>query len=170
MTSPVTREGPVTVRVFAQRFSSTPRGARLARRLAVLQLDRWGVPYDSETSETAALLVAELAANAVTHGRVPGRDCELTLSYTPGRVLRIDVSDTRGERRPAPAEQESLDEGGRGLLLVGALASRWAVLDRVPVGKTVRAELDLGPLGGGSRSLFADTGQPDRRRSADSTP
>ncbi|MFC7932310.1 ATP-binding protein [Streptomyces cinereoruber] len=145
MTSPVTREVPVTVRVFAQRFSSTPRGARLARRLAVLQLDRWGVPYDSETSETAALLVAELAANAVTHGRVPGRDCELTLSYTPGRVLRIDVSDTRGERRPAPAEQESLDEGGRGLLLVGALASRWSVLDRVPVGKTVRAELDLSP-------------------------
>ncbi|MGA5215495.1 ATP-binding protein [Streptomyces cinereoruber] len=145
MTSPVTREVPVTVRVFAQRFSSTPRGARLARRLAVLQLDRWGVPYDSETSETAALLVAELAANAVTHGRVPGRDCELTLSYAPGRVLRIDVSDTRGERRPAPAEQESLDEGGRGLLLVGALASRWSVLDRVPVGKTVRAELDLSP-------------------------
>ncbi|MFC7966903.1 ATP-binding protein [Streptomyces cinereoruber] len=170
MTSPVTREVPVTVRVFAQRFSSTPRGARLARRLAVLQLDRWGVPYDSETSETAALLVAELAANAVTHGRVPGRDCELTLSYAPGQVLRIGVSDTRGERRPAPAEQGSLDEGGRGLLLVEALASRWAVLDRVPVGKTVRAELDLGPLGGGSRSLFADTGQPDRRRSADSTP
>ncbi|MGW3557225.1 ATP-binding protein [Streptomyces sp. NPDC000963] len=145
MTSPVTREVPVTVRVFAQRFSSTPRGARLARRLAVLQLDRWGVPYDSETSETAALLVAELAANAVTHGRVPGRDCELTLSYAPGRLLRIDVSDTRGERRPAPGERGSLDEGGRGLLLVGALASRWAVLDRVPVGKTVRAELDLSP-------------------------
>ncbi|MFE6461484.1 ATP-binding protein, partial [Streptomyces cinereoruber] len=38
-----------------------------------------------------------------------------------------------------------LDEGGRGLLLVGALASRWSVLDRVPVGKTVRAELDLSP-------------------------
>ncbi|WP_411072404.1 ATP-binding protein [Streptomyces sp. cmx-4-25] len=145
MTSPVTREVPVTVRVFAQRFSSTPRGARLARRLSVLQLDRWGVPYDSETSETAALLVAELAANAVTHGRVPGRDCEMTLSYTPGQVLRIEVSDTRGERRPAPAERGTLDEGGRGLLLVEALASRWAVLDRVPVGKTVRAELDLNP-------------------------
>ncbi|WP_432088641.1 ATP-binding protein [Streptomyces sp. bgisy095] len=150
MTSPVTREVPVTVRVFAQRFSSTPRGARLARRLAVLQLDRWGVPYDSETSETAALLVAELAANAVTHGRVPGRDCELTLSYTPGLLLRIDVSDTRGERRPAAVAQGPFDEGGRGLLLIEALASRWAVLDRVPVGKTVRAELDLGPLGAGS--------------------
>jgi hypothetical protein len=32
---------------------------------------------------------------------------------------------------------------GRGLLLVETLADRWAVTDRVPVGKTVRAELDL---------------------------
>lgn len=129
--------------MFTQRFSSTPRGARLARRLTLHQLDRWRIPYGSEASDTAALLVAELAANAVTHGRVPGRDFELTLSYTPGLRLRIDVSDTRGERRPAATTRGPLDEGGRGLLLVEALASRWAVLDRVPVGKTVRAELDL---------------------------
>lgn len=32
---------------------------------------------------------------------------------------------------------------GHGLILVEALADRWAVLDRVPLGKTVRAELDL---------------------------
>ncbi|MFF0425700.1 ATP-binding protein [Streptomyces sp. NPDC004520] len=143
MTSPVTREHAVTVRVFTQRFSSTPRGARLARRLALHQLDRWRLPYGSEVSETAGLLVAELAANAVTHGRVPGRDFELTLAYTPGLSLRIDVSDTRGERRPTAVAPGPLDEGGRGLMLVEALASRWAVLDRVPVGKTVRAELDL---------------------------
>ncbi|MFC9395402.1 ATP-binding protein [Streptomyces sp. NPDC057027] len=143
MTSPVTREPAVTVRVFTQRFSSTPRGARLARRLALHQLDRWRLPYGSETSDAVGLLVAELAANAVTHGRVPGRDFELTLSYAPGLRLRIDVSDTRGERRPAPVAPGPLDEGGRGLLLVEALATRWAVLDRVPVGKTVRAELDL---------------------------
>lgn len=143
MTSPLTREPVVTVRVFTQRFSSTPRGARLARRLALHQLDRWRVPYGSDTSDVAALLVAELAANAVTHGRVPGRDFELALAYTPGLLLRIDVSDARGERRPAAVAPGPLDEGGRGLLLVGALASRWAVLDRVPVGKTVRAELDL---------------------------
>ncbi|MFD5770678.1 ATP-binding protein [Streptomyces sp. NPDC127049] len=143
MTSLPTRQRPVTVRMFAQRFSSTPRGARLARRLALHQLDVWGVPYDSGLSETAGLLVAELAANAVTHGRVPGRDCELALLYSPGLHLRIDVSDTRGERRPVPAPPDPLGEGGRGLLLVGALASRWGVLDRVPVGKTVRAELDL---------------------------
>ncbi|MFD8448982.1 MULTISPECIES: ATP-binding protein [Streptomyces] len=135
---------PVTARVFAQRFSSTPRGARLARHLALYRLDAWGVPYGSAVSDTAALLVAELAANAVTHGRVPGRDIEVLLrldAYT----LRIDVSDSRGERRPdAPGSPVTPDaEHGRGLLLVDALADRWGVFDRVPVGKTVRAELDL---------------------------
>ncbi|MFF5923533.1 ATP-binding protein [Streptomyces flavochromogenes] len=144
MTSSVTRQAAVTVRVFTQRFSATPRGARLARRLALHQLDRWNLPYGSEVSDTAGILVAELAANAVTHGRVPGRDFELVLTYAPGLRLRVDVSDTRGERRPASAAPGPLDEGGRGLLLVDALASRWSVLDRVPVGKTVRAELDLG--------------------------
>ncbi|GAA3080664.1 ATP-binding protein [Streptomyces roseofulvus] len=144
MTTPLVRKRPVTVRMFAQRFSSTPRGARLARRLALHQLHQWGVPYGAELSDSAAVIVAELAANAVLHGRVPGRDCELALLYSPGLLLRIDVSDTRGERRPERGMAAGpLDEGGRGLLLVGALASRWEVLDRVPVGKTVRAELDL---------------------------
>lgn len=151
MTSSSTPQAPVTVRVFTQRFSSTPRGARLARHLALYRLDSWGIPYDSDASATAALLVAELAANAVTHGRVPGRDFEVRLSLD-AYTLRIDVSDPRGERRidgprsvnapPAGAE------GGRGLLLVEALADRWVVLDRLPIGKTVRAELDLGSCGG----------------------
>jgi anti-sigma regulatory factor (Ser/Thr protein kinase) len=145
--TPATRQKPVTVRVFTQRFSSTPRGARLARRLALHQLDAWGLPYGSETSDTAALLVAELAANAVTHGRVPGRDFEVALKLV-GRTLRIEVSDTRGELRPpGPGAPHPvfppLAETGRGMVLVEALADRWGVLDRVPVGKTVVAELDL---------------------------
>ncbi|MFJ7334571.1 ATP-binding protein [Streptomyces sp. NPDC101116] len=145
--TPTTRRAPVTVRVFTQRFSSTPRGARLARRLALHQLDTWGVPYGSEVSDTTALLVAGLAANAVTHGRVPGRDFEVAVKLL-GRTLRIEVSDTRGELRPpgpgAPRPAlPPLVETGRGMLLVEALADRWDVLDRVPVGKTVVAELDL---------------------------
>ncbi|WP_158994798.1 ATP-binding protein [Streptomyces sp. QHH-9511] len=143
MTTPQTRAEPVTVRAFTQRFSSTPRGARLARRLALLQLDRWGIPHGTPVSDTAALLVAELAANAVTHGRVPGRDFELSLSCTPGLRLRVDVTDTRTEGRPRLAPTLPLADTGRGLLLVETLATRWAVLERVPVGKTVRAELDL---------------------------
>ncbi|MGW9344224.1 ATP-binding protein [Streptomyces albidoflavus] len=133
-------------RTFTQRFSSTPRGARLARHLTAHQLDAWGIPYGTVDSDTAALLVAELAANAVTHGRVPGRDFELALLLGAG-LLRIAVSDARGERRPpwpgmrpVPAP---LADTGRGLLLVDALAARWEVRDRVPVGKTVVAELDL---------------------------
>ncbi|MFJ6865627.1 ATP-binding protein [Streptomyces termitum] len=131
--------------MFAQRFSSTPRGARLARRLALHQLHQWKVPYGSELSDTAGLVAAELASNAVLHGRVPGRECEIALLYAPGLLLRIDVSDARDERRPLPVSRDPLDEGGRGLLLVEALTSRWEVLDRVPVGKTVRAEIDLAP-------------------------
>ncbi|MFD7706101.1 ATP-binding protein [Streptomyces sp. NPDC059786] len=146
MTPSPARHMPVTVRMFTQRFSSTPRGAHLARHLAVHRLHDWGVPYGCDVSDVAALIVAELAANAVTHGRVPGRDFEMGLGLD-GRTLRIDVSDSRGEYRPAGpgalASPEAGTVGGRGLLLVEALADRWAVLDRLPVGKTVRAELDL---------------------------
>lgn len=67
----MTAPSPVTVRTITQRLSSTPRGARLARRLAVAQMESWGIPYTSGPAEAVALIVAELAANAVTHGRVP---------------------------------------------------------------------------------------------------
>ncbi|MFI8303410.1 ATP-binding protein [Streptomyces sp. NPDC085927] len=152
MTPPPTSQPAVTVSVFTQRFSSTPLGARLARQLTLVQLHAWGIPHGSALSDTAAVIVAELAANAVTHGRVPGRDFELCLSHVPDVLLRIEVADTRAERRP-PGHGEArnpapLDETGRGLLLVDALADRWEVADRVSQGvalpgKTVRAELDL---------------------------
>jgi len=135
-----------TVREFTQRFSSTPRGARLARHLAQHQLDGWGFPYGTDVSDRAAAVVAELTANAVTHGRVPGRDFELRLVHLGG-TLRIEVSDARGEHAPeaSTAVPRALDESGRGLVLVGELADRWWVADREPVGKTVRAEVDLPP-------------------------
>lgn len=152
METSLTPQRPVTERKFVQRFSSTPRGARLARRLAVHQLHAWGLAYRSDVSDTAALLVAELAANAATHGRVPGRDFELRLSMTDAApdllgTLCIEVTDTRGECRPPGPGQVVKpppgSDGGHGLVLVEALADRWAVLERVPPGKTVRAELDL---------------------------
>ncbi|MER5404077.1 ATP-binding protein [Streptomyces sp. NPDC002769] len=146
MTAPPTPRRPVTVRVFTQRFSVTPRGARLARHLALDQLRTWGIPHGTDASDTAAVIVAELAANAVTHGRVPGRDFELRLSLVTGSV-RVEVTDTRdGTRPPGPGDvppAEPLGEHGRGLVLVEALADRWEVQDREPPGKTVRAEIDL---------------------------
>jgi anti-sigma regulatory factor (Ser/Thr protein kinase) len=146
MTAPSTPQHPITVRVFTQRLSATPRGARLARHLALNQLHAWGIPHGTDASDAVALIVAELAANAVTHGRVPGRDFELRLSLVTGSV-RVEVTDTRsGPRPPGPGvvpPVRPLDEGGRGLVLVEAVADRWEVLDREPPGKTVRAEVDL---------------------------
>ncbi|WP_443078683.1 ATP-binding protein [Streptomyces sp. NBC_01497] len=91
-------------------------------------------------------LVAELAANAVTHGRVPGRDFRLTLRVTGG-LLRIEVADTRGERLPELGRPGSDAESGRGLLLVDALADRWGVADDHCSGKIVWAELRVVPPG-----------------------
>ncbi|MEU8503385.1 ATP-binding protein [Streptomyces brevispora] len=143
---------PVTVRVFAQRFSATRRGATLARRLAVWKLDTWGIPYGTRLSDTVALLVAELTANAVLHGRVPGRDFELRLSYADeSGVVRVEVSDTH-ETRPDPSAVSSSDadaDGGRGLLIVESIAARWGVSDRVGPGKTVWAETGAVGVTGG---------------------
>ncbi|MBK6017236.1 ATP-binding protein [Streptomyces sp. MBT53] len=145
----MTTQPPATVHTFTQRLSPTPRGARLARHLALNQLHAWGIPHDSDTSDTVAAIVAELAANAVTHGRVPGRDFELRLSLVTGSV-RIEVTDTRsGPRPPGPGavrQPEALADSGRGLVIVEALADRWEVLDREPPpGKTIRAEVDVPP-------------------------
>lgn len=147
MTAPPPSQGTVTVRTFTQRLSSTPRGASLARHLALVRLDAWGVPRGGDASDAVALIVAELAANAVTHGRVPGRDFELRLALVSGSV-RIEVSDTCTGARPSARgvvrTSAPLAEDGRGLLLVDALADRWEVVDREPPpGKTVRAEVDL---------------------------
>lgn len=124
---------------FVQPFSATRRGARLARRLAVHQLDEWGVPYGSELSDDVAVIVAELAANAVLHGYVPGRDFELRL-LAVADGFRVEVSDARGERRPEPGVRDPRAETGYGLHLVDALAAKWGVAERT-VGKTVWAHV-----------------------------
>ncbi|MEU8827254.1 ATP-binding protein [Streptomyces sp. NPDC048636] len=131
-------QAPVTVRTFAQRFSATRRGARLARLLAAQQLADWGVLGGQDA---AVLVVAELSANAALHGRVPGRDFTLLLRYDDiaGRV-EIEVSDTH-DAEPVPKIPASDDEQGRGLLLVEGLADRWGVRPRRGPGKTVWAHV-----------------------------
>ncbi|MYT29006.1 MULTISPECIES: ATP-binding protein [unclassified Streptomyces] len=142
---------------FAMRFTSTRRGARLARRLTSHRLDEWGYAYDTEINESVSAIVGELAANAVRHGHVPGRDFALRLTVSVAaaetRALRFraEVSDTRSERLPmvppgggAGAGADGCDglaESGRGLLIVACLADRWGVVPRQGgPGKTVWAE------------------------------
>ncbi|MET9604534.1 ATP-binding protein [Streptomyces sp. NPDC006512] len=122
---------------FAVRLPATPRGARQARLLAVGQLRSWGLPV-----EGPGLIVGELAANAVTHGRVPGRGFQVVLTRG-AKVLRIEVVDTRGDRVASLRDAGPGAEGGRGLVLVAALADRWGVEPGLPPCKAVWAEVDL---------------------------
>ncbi|WP_037852254.1 ATP-binding protein, partial [Streptomyces sp. NRRL S-340] len=121
-------------------LSSAPRGARLVRRLAADRLRAWGVA--GTPCETARHVVAEPTANAAAHGRLPGRGFRLTL-YVVGRTLRVEVTDTRGDRQPVLSEPDRapVAESGRGLLLVDALADRWGVAEGRFPRKTVRAGL-----------------------------
>ncbi|MER5633517.1 ATP-binding protein [Streptomyces nitrosporeus] len=128
-------------------LSSTPRGARLARTLAVQQFTEWcACPYDSDEARTVALITAELAANAITHGRLPGRDFRLTLRLL-AETVRIEVTDARPERllpatAPAPGGPGAVT--GRGLLLVDAYADRWGCAVRDAYTKCVWAEVRTG--------------------------
>ncbi|QOV47234.1 ATP-binding protein [Streptomyces chromofuscus] len=122
---------------FTVLLSATRRGARLARLLAERQLEEWGTYV-----EGSAHVVAELAANAVTHGRVPGRDFRLTLLLRADGTLRVEVTDARGDRVPRIGDPGGeCAESGRGLLLVSAYAGRWGVDGAPAGGKTVWAEL-----------------------------
>lgn len=128
------------VRHFTIQLSATRRGARLARLLAERQLDEWGETYDA-----AAQVVAELASNAVLHGRVQGRDFRLALKLHADRTLRIEVTDARGDRIPQlPGPVVDDTESGRGLRIVSAYAHRWGVVEAPAHGKTVWAEVSLG--------------------------
>ncbi|MFE0422015.1 ATP-binding protein [Streptomyces sp. NPDC058953] len=130
---------------FAMCFTSTPRGARLARRLVSHRLNDWGHPYTAPANETLTLIAAELTANAVCHGRVPGRDFRVQLTLTEG-TFRIEVADAHTEKQPpaTPPATDSTSESGRGLHLVAALADAWGVTPRPGApGKTVWAELRL---------------------------
>ncbi|MFJ3877923.1 ATP-binding protein [Streptomyces sp. NPDC090077] len=100
-----------------------------------MQLHAWGIPHGTGVAGDVGLVIAELAGNAVTHGRVPGRDFELRVTRLDVAV-RVEVSDGRRDRRPRPTEN------GYGLRLVGAVAAAWGVCDRL-VGKTVWAECAL---------------------------
>ncbi|BBC35423.1 hypothetical protein SGFS_067170 [Streptomyces graminofaciens] len=125
-------------------FTSSPLGARLARRRAVRHMEMWGYPPESEVSCAVALVVAELAANAVQHGRVPGRDFRLGLGLDEvAGLVRIEVADAATAKRPPATAPSSYPDGesGRGLLLVDVLAVRWGSTPRHPVGKTIWAEV-----------------------------
>ncbi|MEO3978657.1 ATP-binding protein [Streptomyces sp. CAU 1734] len=93
------------------------------RRLARVQLRLWGL---AELIETVDVLVSELVTNGVRHGH--GTALATRLWRTRGHVW-ISVTGGPGARHGAGRTRVAGpgDEGGRGLLLVGALSDGWGV-------------------------------------------
>lgn len=105
-----------------------------ARRSTGWALKYWGLA-EWERAEDVLLCVSELATNALVHGVPPGPGFLLRVRYD-GYGVRVEVHDS-GDGVPRIADEA--DEGGRGLLLVAALADKWGVDERTP-GKLVWAE------------------------------
>ena len=81
--------------------------------------------------DTAVLLVSELVTNAVRHAHGP---CALVVNVAGDDVeLAVEDGDPQA---PVARDAQGLEESGRGLLLVRALADRWGVR-AVPGGKAI---------------------------------
>jgi len=117
----------------ARAFALSRDAPAAARHFAVAALRRLGA---TDLSDDAALVVTELAANAVRHA---GSGFTLTLSCQP-EVLLISVRDTRP--LPAgPAAAALPPKPLHGLGAVDVLASRWGVEPLGHAGKSVWVEL-----------------------------
>lgn len=105
-----------------------------ARQTLRTVLGTWA---DEGTRADAALLLTELVANCVRHARSP-MHIQLTVEHD---VLRAEVRDG-SVLNPLPREPD--EHGGRGVLILNALAGRWGVLGHPGAGKTVWFELAAG--------------------------
>ncbi|MFI2203703.1 ATP-binding protein [Streptomyces sp. NPDC020192] len=134
MTEPTTR----------RQYPTSNRSVARARSDALTFLNSCGIARENEFASDLALVVSELMANAVTHGRVPGtsgRQVAMSIEKA-GSVYRIEVRDTQGDSMPVLGKPGDLSGEGRGLLLVDSLADKWGVRPE-RVGKTVWAEKEF---------------------------
>ncbi|KUL42782.1 hypothetical protein ADL12_09055 [Streptomyces regalis] len=106
-----------------------------ARRRVADQLTTWGMHDAVPITE---LIVSELVTNAIRYAEAP-----IQLRLIRDTALICEVSDA-SSTSPHARRARVLDEGGRGLFLVGQLAERWGTR-HTPTGKTIWAE-QLRPL------------------------
>jgi anti-sigma regulatory factor (Ser/Thr protein kinase) len=109
-----------------------PAAVREARSVVRHSLE----PTDGDLVELVVLLADEVVTNAVVHGRGP---IDIAVDADEKRV-KVMVCD-RSEIRPRPRQAARDAEGGRGLSIVEAIASRWGV-SAMEVGKSVWFEID----------------------------
>jgi DNA-binding NarL/FixJ family response regulator len=124
---------PSDVRVLEAAARDIGAGTQ-ARALVREALHDWDL---AALFDEAALVVTELVTNAVVHG---GSFFRLQLSRTSG-AFRIEVVD-EGDGTPEPQPQDTEAEGGRGIMLVDAMASSWGV-ESAASGKVVWAEIAI---------------------------
>jgi hypothetical protein len=115
-------------------FAGSREDTRAARGFVLGMLEPW---RGEQLAADSALVVTELATNAVLHAR-SAFSVSLALS---GGAIRISVGDTL-PLGPRGADQELAAVPGHGLGVVAAMATRWGV-ETVPSGKAVWAELAL---------------------------
>jgi anti-sigma regulatory factor (Ser/Thr protein kinase) len=119
-------------------FDADTAAIRRAREFAVAAAGADAAPQQrTELAERLALVVSELASNAVLHAGTP---FTVRVWRGPDRV-RVEVMD-RSDRLPAPRDHDPTAVSGRGLAIVGTLADRWGV-EVVSGGKCVWAELPV---------------------------
>jgi serine/threonine-protein kinase RsbW len=126
---PAAAAPPVTVGLFAGDAGQV----RAARRFLAAVLDR------CPAADDALLCVSELATNAVLHSRsgCPGGRFTVCARMRVASV-RVAVADEGG---PWRHERDGDGQSGRGLLIVGELATRWGREDG-PAGRSVWFEID----------------------------
>jgi hypothetical protein len=119
-----------------------PESAHRARLLVCAALNTWGI---GELAETGTLIVSELVGNCVRHTNC--RLLRVVVRRPSARLVRIGVVDKSLYCLPELGGGDATREGGRGLLLVEALSSRWGYdllgthHKRGPWGKETWAEL-----------------------------
>ncbi len=110
------------------------------RHAVIATLRLWGVP---EVADDMGQIATELVVNALLHGDPAGVTVILTVRDSDA-VLEVD--DGNGGH-PAVRHPATDDEGGRGLILVQALADRWGYRPGTCGRKTVWASLTLPEVG-----------------------
>jgi anti-sigma regulatory factor (Ser/Thr protein kinase) len=120
-------------RAWSRRFPATPAQARKARQSLARLLDC------HPGADDAALCLGELASNAALHSRSgDGGYFTVTARLTENSV-RVEVQDQGGPWAP-PSPTDDLH--GRGLLIVGQLASAWGRTGSSDTGWTVWFTMD----------------------------
>ncbi|MYS20989.1 Histidine kinase-like ATPase domain-containing protein [Streptomyces sp. DvalAA-14] len=115
-------------------FPASPEVVPAARAAVSAQLARWGL---GESAFAIEMVVSELVTNAVRHAEGP-----VGIRLIRDDSLICEISDG-SSTSPHPRHADPLDEGGRGLYLVGRLADRWGTR-YTENGKTIWAAKDLG--------------------------